>query len=140
MTRPLRFATVPGDDSEDVEVGKPDLACSVVTSSSLLPHNFVPLFLSTTVAELFDASNLDERSILRLCSAATTLILFLCLKRCCCCCCGVYCWGGGESICSVVGDVPPDGVSMTGLSRSCSGKYSSSRSYTSSGGGRGAHV
>ena len=111
----LRFATVPGD-SEDVDDGKPDLACSVVTSSNLLPHNFVPLLRSTAVAELDDASIRDVRSILRLCSAATTLIDFLCLNRC------------GWGIMSDVGDVPPDGVSITGLSRSCSGKYSSRRS------------
>ena len=107
------------------------LSCSGVTSSSLPPHIFV--FRLRAICAAVESSPREVLSSCRLCSAATTRMDFLCLKRGCC---GVG--TAGRSV--VVGDVPPEGASMTGLSRSCSGKYSSSRSYMTSGGGRGAQV
>ncbi len=114
----------------DVDEDGP-LPSSVVTSSSLLPHSFV-CRLRDDRPMAVESSPRDVRSICRLCSAATTRIDFLCLNR------GLTGAAAGASV--VIGDVPPEGASMTGLSRSCSGKYSSSFSYITSGGGRGAQV
>src|SRR5882762_11154403 len=109
-------------------------ACSVVTSSRRLPQSFV-LRLRKTLARL---SGRDVRSMRFLCSSATIRIDFfplvspfsgLSLSR----------TGGAAGYSAVVGE-PPEVASMTGMSRSCSGKTSSNRSYTSSAAGRGAHV
>jgi hypothetical protein len=120
----LGFGT-PGGESGVADRMMP-LACAGVTSSTRLPQSFVLRFrkMFCAVEPIFEAR-----------SCATTLIDFLCLVRLG----GGNAGGGGCSAC--VGDDPPDGVaSMTGLSRSWSGKNSSRRSYMSSGGGLNAQV
>lgn len=73
-----------------------------MTSSTLLPHNLVLRFRKTAGTE---DSMRDARF---LSSAATTRMDFLCLLRC----------GAGMGFSVVIGDVPPEGISMTGRSRS----------------------
>ena len=77
---------------------------------------------------LFAEVILEVRSSFRLCSLATTRIDFLGFRLS-----GV---GNGWAASADVGDVPPELASITGSSRSCSGKKSPRRSYTSSAGGR----
>jgi hypothetical protein len=76
-----------------------------------------------------------------LCSSATNRMLFLvllCLDLSCCICIEAIAndaaeldaggGGNGATGSGFVGELPPELASMTGLSRSCSGKKSSNRS------------
>jgi len=102
------------------------LTWSTVTSSTLLPQSFVLRFLS--MLALFIEVILEVRSSFRLCSLATTRMDFLCFRLS-----GV---GNGWAASADVGDVPPELASITGSSKSCSGKKSPRRSYISSAAGR----
>ena len=125
----------PDTDGESGIDGIPDVICPGVTSSTRLSHSFVLRFLNTAAAEL--DCNREVLSCLKLCSSATTRIDFLCLARLSAALPLYGSGAGGYS--TVVGDVPPELASMTGLSTSWFGKKTSSLSRTSSGLGRDAH-
>ncbi len=131
-------AGVPGPDADGESGigGIPEVICPGVTSSTRLSQSFVLRFLNTFAAEL--GCNREVLSCLKLCSSATTRIDFLCLDRLSGG--GLPLYGSGAGgFSAAVGDVPPELASITGLSRSWSGKKISSLSSTSSGLGREAH-
>ena len=128
-------AEVPDANGESGIDGIPSVICPGVISSTRLSQSFVLRFLNTFAAEL-DCIR-DVLSCLKLCSSATTRIDFLCLDRLSA---AVPLFGSGAGgLSGAVGDVPPELASITSLSRSWSGKKSSSLLSTSSGLGRDAH-